>query len=651
MLAAALTVLALQLDTGYADAESLLAARHLTAAWTLAEHLVAHAPADSRAHLLLGRVWLVWPVVGRYQALEEFRTAARLAPRDPEPLYWKIRVGQALGSDEGEAIVRESILRILTITPDYKDCWELFQQLYHSDDIWRRADQALAHHPGDRLALLRRTEIALALEQPARADSLAAMAQQAPEFESYLLRAEAAFDAGRDRDGYAWYDSALTYAERDTADLLWSQVWTIATPREFELARAITPTTRREFFASFWSRRDPNLVTPENERIAEHFRRLRDVRRLFHLLHPYAAFHHTLVARRLAASYLHEAVLADVAAGSVLDVLPPSELLLPNLGDVSDTLGEETIYARANLSAPGLVWLRHGRPDTWIKTPDGFMTIGTWTYHTADGPYDITFSGIPGPFGSHGDYIVAPPRSAREARQVRALLTTDGTSIPATLTARGWMAFFRSATSDSTVLYARTAPDTAAVVLWNASGEVVARGSRAGVIAVTAAPGRYTAGIDVDSGAALGRLRQTVLLPAFEGSLALSGLLLAPGDSLRDRSASLALMPADLAFTAGTPIAAYAEAYGLTCAADGHARYRARYSFQPLRSRLRRLLGGGDPIVFEFAREAACGATLPERLVITPGRLAPGRYRVTLSVTDAATNVKSETVAIDITIH
>src|SRR5204862_3331523 len=123
------------------------------------------------------------------------------------------------------------------------------------------------------------------------------------------------------------------------------------------------------------------------------------------------------------------------------------------------------------------------------------------------------------------------------------------------------------------------------------------------------------------------------------------------GDSLHDRGASLAAMPADLAFTTGTPISAYAEAYGLSCAADGRARYRARYSFQPLRSRLRRLLGAGDPIVFEFAREAGCGARLPERLVIAPGRLAAGRYRVTLSVTDDATNVKSETVAIEITIH
>ena len=428
-------------------------------------------------------------------------------------------------------------------------------------------------------------------------------------------------------------------------------MWTIATPREYELARAITPDTRRQFFASFWSRRDPNLVTPENERIAEHFRRLREVRRMFHLLHPYAAFHHTPVARGLAASYLHDAVLADIAAGSVFDVPSPSATLLPDLRDVLDTIGRETIFARANLSAPGLVWLRHGRPDDWIRAPDGFMTIGTWTYHTADGPYEITFSGIPGPFGAHGDYIVAPPRSARAARQVRALLTTDGTSIPATLVARGWMAFFRSATSDSTVLYTRTVPDTAAVVLWNESGDVVARGTGAGVVALTAAPGRYTVGIDVDSGAALGRQRQSVVLPAFDVSLTLSGLLLAPGDSLHDRGASLAAMPADLAFTTGTPISAYAEAYGLSCAADDRARYRARYSFQPLRSRLRRLLGAGDPIVFEFAREAGCGARLPERLVIAPGRLAAGRYRVTLSVTDDATNVKSETVAIDITIH
>jgi len=110
-------------------------------------------------------------------------------------------------------------------------------------------------------------------------------------------------------------------------------------------------------------------------------------------------------------------------------------------------------------------------------------------------------------------------------------------------------------------------------------------------------------------------------------------------------------MPAELVYPAGRSVSAYAELYGLTRDRDGRARYRVRYSFAPLRSALARLLGGATPVVFEFDREGAWLGATPERLVIEPGRLPPGRYRVTLAVTDLPTNVKSQTVALDITIR
>ena len=65
-----------------------------------------------------GRTWLAHPVVGRYQALEAFRAAARLAPDDPAPLYGQVEVGFHLGSDEGEGIARQALLRIFAIDPD-----------------------------------------------------------------------------------------------------------------------------------------------------------------------------------------------------------------------------------------------------------------------------------------------------------------------------------------------------------------------------------------------------------------------------------------------------------------------------------------------------------------------------------------------------
>ena len=649
-------LLLLQQDSAYTRVESLLAAHDLAAARRVAEQLVTAHPQAARAHLLLGQVWYAWPVTGRYPALGEFRIAARLSPHDPEPLYWQVRVGEYLGSDEGEGIIREAILRIFTLMPDYQDCWKLFQGIYHDPDIWRRADEALAHHPTDPVALEHRAQIALALEAPERADSLATLvlARHTPYVPGFLLRAEANFDAGNDHAGYAWYDSALASADIDSTGALWNRVWMIASPAEFARQDSTSPSERRRFFEWFWSRRDPDLVTPENERIAEHYRRLAVVRRMFRLLHPYAAFQHSGVARALAASYEGDTILSMATSDSFFDQFSPSRFILPDLRDYTDTTAQATVYALANLSARGLVWLRHGRPDVWERQENGFFATHTWTYNTADGPLTISFEGIPGPFHSHhGDYIVVPPANAHEAREVRALLTSDETSLPASLHARGWSAFFLDADGEYTAFFMKTAPGAAAIVLRDTLLEsqiVAARG--AGLLELIAPPGPYQLALDVDSAGSVGRIRGRVRLPSFSwATLGVSSLVLAPGDSLGDRAAVLAGMPADLTYPAGRALAAYAELYGLSRDSGGRARYRVRYSFAPLRSAVARVFGRATPVVFEFERESEWRGAIAEQLVIEPGRLPPGRYRVTLSVTDLPTNVKSETVALDITIR
>ena len=642
-------------DTSFARAESLLARGDLRGARAIAERLVAAAHTDSRSHLLLGRVWYAWPVIGRYTALHEFQEAARLDPTNPEPLYWQVRVGQYLKSDEGEGIVRRAILRIFAIDPDYADCWTLFEGLYHNDDIWRRADRALARHPESLVALEHRAQIAIALDEPDRVDALTdgILARRAPYVPVYLLRSEAAFAAGRDGAGYAWYDSAVVYANSDSTGALWDGVWMIASPAEVARAAATEPQARRQFFEWFWGKRDPNLLTPENERIAEHFRRMVEVRRLFHLLHPYASFHHSPAARALAASYARDRFRAAAESATVLDQFSPAHPVLSDLREYNDTTGQSTVYARANLSARGLVWLRHGRPDYWNREAGTWIDVHDWTYYTPEGPLTISFDGIPGAFGAHGDYIVAPPMDRHQARQVRTLLTTDRSSLAATLMARGWSAFFRSETPGFTDFYVRTQPETAAVVLWDTKGaEEQARATGVGLLRVSLRPAAYQMGLDVDSSGAIGRVRETIRVPAYSTAVpGISSLLLAAGDSLLERQGALAGMPADLGFATGTALSSYAELYGLVRDSDGRARYRVRYTFQPVRGLLARLWSRGSPVVFEFDREAEWRGALTERLVIQPGRLAPGRYRVTLSVTDIPSNVKSETVALDIRVR
>src|SRR5204863_242228 len=182
----------------------------------------------------------------------------------------QVEVGYRLGSDEGEAIARGALIRLLEVRPDDDAAWERFLELYHDDAVWRRADRALALHPDDPAAALRRGVIAVALEEPARADSLATgvLARRGPDVSAWLVRAAASFQLGRDSTGYAWYDSALAHADIDSSGVLWDNVRLIATPDEAARFAATGLGDARRFFLWFWGKRDPNLVTPWNERSA-----------------------------------------------------------------------------------------------------------------------------------------------------------------------------------------------------------------------------------------------------------------------------------------------------------------------------------------------------------------------------------------------
>jgi len=661
-------LLVLLQDPATADPDSLLAARRLPEARRVAEHWITQRPDDPHAHLALGRVWQAWPTVGRYQALAEFRTAERLAPDDTAPLWGQVEVGYRLGSDEGEAIARAALVRLLELRPGDRAAWGRFLDLYHDDAVWRRADRALALHPDDPAAALRRGVIAAALEEPERADSLAArvLARRGPDVSAWLLRAAASFQIGRDSTGYAWYDSALAHADIDSSGALWDNVRLIATPDEAARFAAVGPGDARRFFLWFWGKRDPNLVTPWNERIAEHFRRLAYARRHFHLLHPLSLYHRSATARGLAAAGLRSLQRQFVAIEPQLVPLASERLALaaglgPDPRDAADQPGERSIYGLTGLDARGLVWLRHGAPDTRLtkardplRSPDlpgvSALDAEAWGYETAS----VAFTRATASAGLQlgGDYIFTPT-TARQAADTRRLLETDRTRLGAPLSPRVWVGFFRGRTPGRTEVYYRSAPDTAGVALWDERGVAAALAAGPGLLRVSVPPGRYDFGLDVDSAGVLGRIRGAVTVPHFmraRGPM-LSSLILGATDSSGDREAVLAAGPADLVYGAGESLAAYAEIYGLAADERGVARYVARYSFVPVRSWFARLLGTGHPVVFEFTRETPATDVALERLVLDPRRMSPGRYRVTLGVTDVVRNVKEESVAVEITVR
>lgn len=634
--------------------------------------LLSQAPASPDSLLAAGQAHFAGKVVGRYAALRDFRAAAQLAPTDPQPLYWQMKVGFFLGMDEGEVIARNAILKILALDPDYQDVWARFQSLYHNGDIWRKTDRALAHHPTNLLAMERRAELAIRLEEFGRADSLLEIVlhARAPYEPAYLLRAEAGFVVGSDSLGYRWYDSALAHIDVDSTDVMWDRVWMIATPEEV-VAQAALPAdgaARRDFFERFWTKRDPNLLTPHNERIAEHFRRFGHARRYFKLLHPFSAYSRSPGWRALITQTQRDFLetrglqLADPYPGLETDRLFAATRQLPDVAD-----GAATSSAVLGLDARGLIYLRHGQPDQMLRgffdplhplgAAENPLDVEGWMYRTPYGILSIGFrraSGSTDPAMAGGDFIFVPT-NRRQASSTAIALRSDRTTFPAPLTVRAWTASFRRPAPGRglTDMYFKVAGDSAIAVLWGARDRVVrAVAVGEGLYQVSVPPGRYDLGIDVDSAGTLGRARRDIMVPGFrDPQLSLSSLVLASGSTLLDREATLRAMPATLTYSAGQPLVSYVEIYGLAADREGRSHYRLRYSFAPVRSFFGRLLpGGARRVVFEFDRETP-STEMVERLVIEPGKLPAGRYRVTLAVTDLARNVKSESVALDIEIR
>jgi tetratricopeptide (TPR) repeat protein len=663
MIALALALLVVQgpaPDSMSARAESLLARGDVQHAYAIARKLVQQRPNDPQVHFLLGRVHFDRPVVGRWAALEEFKKASRLAPEDPAPLYWQTKVGFYLRSEDGDRIARDALLQLFTVDPDYLDAWARFHDVYQNTAIWRKAEQALARHGDNPIALERRAEMWIALRDGRRADSLLtiAVAHRGPTVRAYLLRAEASFLAGWPRAGFAWHDSAVAHANEDTDGALWDEAWTIASPAEATRYAAMQPPDYPGFFERFWNERDPNLVTPQNERLAEHYARRSEARRMYRLLQPQRLQYHSKAAQALA-DYELRLVQDDLAGrtgagGSFEPALVLNRVARMRWGtsDLQDTARQSAI--RAGLTAQGLVFMRYGRPDRQAscitdllrpnQTPfcSSHLDQETWLYTTPDGPLSLSFW--------ENEYFL--PLSTRQLESSNIILQTERSTLPAPLEARAWSALFRSAELGLTDLYYRTNGDSAAAVLWDTAGVIQPiRASGPGLLLLSVPPGLYHAGVDVDSAGILGRWRREVQVPFFSAvDLGLSSLVLAPGTTLLDREAALKGMPIDFTYPRKTPLASYVEIYGLTPDRDGRSHYHVSYSFAPMRSLVGSILKSGRAVTFEFDRETESSMAF-ERLIIEPDRLAAGRYRVTVSVTDRTRNVKSESTALEIEIR
>ena len=612
----------------------------MPAARRVAERLTWSRPDDTRALTILGRIWLAWPVFGRWKADSLFTRAGELDPDNPEPFYYLGLVGIALRGDDGEWVARRGLTRVLALDPLYRDTWSRWLTLYRGPEERREAAAALARHADTPAPDLWRSQLLIELDEHAEAEILlSGLAARAPHDPApRALLAQSLYETGRDTEAAPVYEAALSRSEADTGSVLWRQVRSAASPGEREKYGRTPPLGRAAFFHVFWAHRRPDLRAPLNGRIGEHFRRLREARRTYALQHPNSRFFHSPVSRAFPRFGKGVALCLRGAVGFGSRVaLPPSAATTPANAD-------ETMNLEDGLDDRGRIFVRYGAPDEQIACSVGSET---WRYYLPEGVLQVSFARRTGP-DSSGDVLVTPSATG-EWEAARWLLATDRPSGPTTLPFTYWSAVFRGADRWRTELLLIVDSVAAAAALTDAVGRDVVRDSATfGPLRLAAPPGRYLLALDVARGDSIGRVRGAITLPPFTGeSLAVSSLLVTDRDASGRREAMVAAAPSRLRLAAGRPLRFYAEVYGLA-SRDGVSRYDAAYVFERLGGRGGlRLRGVSLPTSFAFQREQPERRVTIESLAIDPGRLPPGRYRLRLEVRDAVADARAASATLE----
>jgi len=635
-----------------ARAESLLTAGALPEARQILERARRQDPHDPTVLTLLGRTHLAWPVVGRFRAWRLLDEAARYADDPSEARYWQMKVGVRLGGADGERLARDAFFEILEHTGAYRDSWDLWERLYRGDRHRRKAARLLARYD-DPASSLRRAILLIELEEYAEADAVLAdlAARGVEEVATLALRAQAALEAGRLADGERLYWYAVDRAATDTTDLLWRQVAAIASPEE-EVQYYVTPLAQRSaFFRGFWARREPDLTTPANERLIEHFRRLRVARHDFALLFPTARFHHSAEARALAAG-LGPAILerlGDFQAGGIIPGRSRVEDVVQAAGvgvDIRNMPEPDSVtrYARYGFDGRGLLFLRYGAPRERLISVGPGLDVEAWRYDV-DGE-SVSLALVRATASGGGDFVIYPT-SRSELHNAAVMLERDVSAVEAPVDVQAWVGFFRSADPELARLgfldvVVHPTADSATIAVWDLGDQELVRTDGAAPVTVTLREGVYRFGVDVHTRQGLGRLRDHFETPPIgPGWLAVSSVLAGvTTDSAPDRRAMARLMPADRVLVrAGRPLTLYAEVYDLPDD-RGTARYDVTYAFEPL--------GRERRVTFSFPRTVVSRPMIVERLVVQPGLVPPGRYRITMLVRDRVLGLTSRAVALDV---
>ncbi|HYK12276.1 MAG TPA: hypothetical protein VEV39_15855, partial [Gemmatimonadales bacterium] len=541
---------------------------------------------DAAGYLLLGDAWAAKKPMGGLQALQNYRLARDLEPKDPDPPYRMAQLALRLGGADGERILRESLERVMSIDPLYKNAWQQWLLAYRNTDGREQMIKILRPFAANPTVKGRLAQLEIENESYHTADSLlaGAIAADSTDPEWLALRAQSSLEQGDTVLGFGTYARALAHADRDTADVLWRQIVGIVTPAEYVAwAKGVRPGEKGSWIESFWARRNPDLFAGVNNRVLEHFERLRYARRQYPLLHPFTNAQRNLAARgadaeltsaRDRGEYLDCEATEGMTNGSKMDMrnleLSPlvtggfrtgglevrdeAPLAAGSENDLAsvdvilgqtifaplnmDIRGADTVAARigynlaTGLSDRGLTYLRFGPPRRGIV---GNTNLGSsaqecfrpdverWRY---DNIGEVRFS--IGTIGSlPGGDITFNPQNAGQYEAMKLALTTDAPSEPAPLQFGVWFAQFRDSLNPrlTDFVVISTKGEIAATLVGTVGGDRGIRQSQAGYVTIHDRPGPYTVLADARVADTLGRQTLAARLRSWDSLPAVSDLL------------------------------------------------------------------------------------------------------------------------------
>ena len=283
------------------SARAALTAGQTEPAVRMAEQYTARNYRDPRGFVVLGNAYFNRMPAGRFQALRAYEEAQRLAPTDPEPANLYAQVGIFLGGDDGEAIARRGLEKVIELVPMYGMAWSQWLLVFRNSGSRHAMRQRLARHAENPEVRARIAYLHIEDEQYQEADSILdrLLADDSTNVEWLAWRAQSAFEAGDTTSGTDYYVRALTNADHDSSEALWRQAVGIARPDEVRAWGRVPPERRGAWLATFWARRSGNLFGGTNTRLAEHFRRLRHARRTWPLLHPLVTYQRSQLSRSM----------------------------------------------------------------------------------------------------------------------------------------------------------------------------------------------------------------------------------------------------------------------------------------------------------------------------------------------------------------